>query len=388
MQTQRRKMIKEIAVFCKKELVLCIAAVLALGSMLAVPPDAGYASYIDWKVLGILFSLMVVMEGLRQLGIFDKIAHVMLKKADNLRKLSFIMVGLCFVSAMFITNDVALITFVPFTMLLLSLSEMQEHAVRLVVYETIAANMGSMLTPVGNPQNLYLYTVFEMDVVGFFKLTAPIAGAAALLLTICCLRIKSHPVALAAAKEQQGAKEAEKETDGKYRVRVCFYCMVFLLSLLAVVRLLPVSIPVAVALAGTLLLHRKVLCRVDHCLLLTFISFFVFIGNVGRIQVVSDWLRSVLSGRELLVAYLSSQVISNMPAAVLLAGFTDDCRALLLGVDIGGLGTLIASLASLISYKCFAQELPEKKAKYFWYFTLVNVIFAVILMSLAAILSV
>lgn len=384
MQTQRRKMIKEIAVFCKKELVLCIAAVLALGSMLAVPPDTGYASYIDWKVLGILFSLMVVMEGLRQLGVFNKIAYVMLKKADNLRKLSFIMVGLCFVSAMFITNDVALITFVPFTLLLLSLSGMQEHAVRLVVYETIAANMGSMLTPVGNPQNLYLYTVFEMDVVGFFKLTAPIAGAAAILLTICCLRIKSHPVALAAAKEQEGAKE----TDGKDRVIACFYCMVFLLSLLAVVRLLPVFIPVAVALAGTLLLHRKVLCRVDYCLLLTFISFFVFIGNVGRIQVVSDWLRSVLSGRELLVAYLSSQVISNMPAAVLLAGFTDDCRALLLGVDIGGLGTLIASLASLISYKCFAQELPEKKAKYFWYFTLVNVIFAVILMSFAAILTV
>lgn len=390
-----RRYLNGLIRFVKKETVLCIAALLAAGSMVFVPPDAGYGNYIDYRVLQILFSLMVVMSGLRQLGVFDKIAYVMLKKADNCRKLSFIMVFLCFFSSMLITNDVALLTFVPFTLLLLSVAGLLERAVPLIVYETVAANLGSMLTPVGNPQNLYLYTASGMEIADFLKITAPIAGVSAVLLIICCLgmgkqRVNIRAESAAGRAEDMAAGSVKRETDkqagktaGGKRTGAMFFGMVFLLSVSAVLKLLPVEVPFGIALAGTLLLHRKVLLKVDYGLLLTFVSFFVFIGNIGRIEVVRDALSKMIEGRELLISFFTSQIISNVPAAVLLAGFTQDFAALLKGTNIGGLGTLIASLASLISYKAFVQECPEKKGKYFIYFTLVNVVFAVILLIFA-----
>lgn len=368
---------KKITDFVKKEVVLCIAAVLAVVSMFFVPPDGEYPGYIDFRVLAILFTLMTVMAGLTQIGFFDKIAHVMLKKADDYRKLSFIMVFLCFFSSMFITNDVALITFVPFTLLMLSLAGLKEQAVPLVVYETIAANLGSMLTPVGNPQNLYLYTASGMGIGEFLRITAPIAGVSAILLAVCCMRSEKKPVHI----EGQHAESATN------KIELCFYGIVFLLALLTVLRILPVWIPLLVAIMGTLIVRWRVLLKVDYCLLLTFVSFFVFIGNMGRMEMVRHFLEEIMAGRELLIAFFSSQVISNVPAAVLLSGFTEEYAALIRGTNIGGLGTLIASLASLISYKAFTQENPEKKGKYFAYFTLMNVIFAVILLVFTLVIT-
>ncbi|MGN1148636.1 MAG: SLC13 family permease [Lachnospiraceae bacterium] len=369
---------KKIAGFLKKEVVLCIAALLAILSMFLIPPDAGYKTYIDYRVLAILFSLMTVMAGLRQIGVFDKIAHVMLKKADDFRKLSFIMVFLCFFSAMFITNDVALLTFVPFTLLLLSMAGLKEQAIPLVVYETVAANLGSMLTPVGNPQNLYLYTASGMEILDFLKITAPIVGISALLLAVCCMGSRRLPVSI------HTDCASTDEWNGRNKAELAFFCIVFGLSLLTVLKVIPVQIPFLAALLGTLIVHRKVLLKVDYCLLLTFVSFFVFTGNMGRIEAFSTWLRQIMAGRELLISFFTSQIISNVPAAALLSGFTGNYPALIEGTNIGGLGTLIASLASLISYKAFVQEYPEKKGKYFWYFTLVNVIFAVILLIFTA----
>lgn len=379
--------------FFKKETVLCIAAVLALISMFFVPPDAVYLGYIDFNVLAILFSLMVVMEGLKEAGVFNKIAHVMLKKADNLKKLSFIMVFLCFFSAMLITNDVALITFVPFTLLLLSMAGLTEYAIALVAFETIAANLGSMLTPVGNPQNLYLYTISGMNIIDFFSITMPIVIASALLLAIGCLCLKNKPVTIEGENGVTKEESAEEnqlcaDTARKTKGRILFFCVIFFISLLSVLRLLPVLIPCALALLGTLFVQRNVLKKVDYCLLLTFICFFVFIGNIGRIEMVRQWLESLLLGRELIVSFFASQVISNVPAAVLLADFTVEYGELIRGVNIGGLGTLIASLASVISYKFLAQELPQKKGKYFAYFTLVNIVFAIILLGFTFILDI
>lgn len=369
---------KKITGFLKKEVVLCIAALLAILSMFLVPPDSGYKNYIDYRVLAVLFSLMTVMAGLRQIGVFDKIAHVMLKKADDFRKLSFIMVFLCFFSAMFITNDVALLTFVPFTLLLLSMAGLKEQAIPLVVYETVAANLGSMLTPVGNPQNLYLYTASGMEILDFLKITAPIVGISALLLVICCMGSKRLPVSIST-----NDVSAER-LNGRNKAELTFFCIVFGLSLLTVLKVIPVQIPFLAALLGTLIVHRKVLLKVDYCLLLTFVCFFIFTGNMGRIEALSAWLRQIMAGRELLISFFASQIISNVPAAALLSGFTGNYPALIEGTNIGGLGTLIASLASLISYKAFVQEYPEKKGKYFWYFTLVNVIFALILLVFTA----
>lgn len=389
--------------FFKKETVLCVAVVLAVISMFLVPPDAGYKEYIDYNVLGLLFSLMVVTSGLGELGVFDKIARVILTKAHNMRSLCLLMVALCFFSSMLITNDVALLTFVPFTILLLSMAGLSEHTVAIVVYETVAANLGSMLTPVGNPQNLYLYTASQMGLLEFLKITAPITILSAILLLGCCIFTPKIPVFI---QDEQATKLKSMKTASGERVKhntekgetdkaepvkgekkeknrnasYALFYTVFALALLAVLKWIPVYVPFLMALCGTYIIRKQVLKKVDYCLLITFVSFFVFIGNMGRIPAVREWLQQMLNGRELLVAFFSSQVISNVPAAMLLSGFTTDFAALIKGTNIGGLGTLIASLASLISYKYVAQALPEKKGKYFLYFTLINVLFAITLL--------
>lgn len=368
-----KKMQKMVA-FIKKETVLCVALLLAVISMFFVTPDREYLLYIDYSVLMILFSLMVVMAGYQQTGVFSDIAHALLKRAKNLQVLACLMVFLCFFSSMLITNDVTLLTFVPFTLLLLSISGHNEKAVTIVVFETIAANLGSMFTPVGNPQNLYLFTASRMSIGAFFTITAPITGLSAILLWISCMSIKRLPVTLQAE---------EKETKKRSSLELIFYTIVFLLSLLAVLKMIPVQISFLAALLGTLFVSRKVLLKVDYCLLFTFVAFFVFIGNVGRIPVIRDWITQALEGREMILSFLASQVISNVPAAVLLSGFTKEYAALILGTDIGGLGTLIASLASLISFKCFVKELPQKKGKFLLNFTLVNILYAIILLVFA-----
>lgn len=369
---------KKIVTFIKKETVLCVTTILAVLSMFFVSPDKEYLSYIDYSVLMILFSLMVVMAGYQQTGVFSDIAHALLKRAKNLRVLAYLMVFLCFFSSMLITNDVALLTFVPFTLLLLILSGLEEKAIIIVVLETIAANLGSMFTPVGNPQNLYLFTASKMSIGEFLTITAPITGVSALLLFVSCIIVPGLPVTL----------RGEKQTLQKRNTwELGLYTLVFILSLLAVLKVIPVQIPFLAALLGTLLFSRKVLLKVDYCLLLTFIAFFIFIGNMGRIPVICNWITQALEGREMLLSFFASQIISNVPAAVLLSGFTEKYDALIRGTDIGGLGTLIASLASLISFKCFAKEFPQKKGKYLVYFTLINIAYAIILLTFASLVA-
>lgn len=377
-----KKAAKWLLNFIKKEAVLCAALLLGIFSMFLVPPDREYPAYINFRVLGLLFSLMVVMAGLRELGVFNKIACVMLKKADNSRKLYLVMVFLCFFSAMLITNDVALITFVPFTLLLLKMADMDSLAVPLVVFESVAANLGSALTPIGNPHNLYLYTAFEMSLPDFFRTMAPITGISAVLLLFCMLTVKKEALLTKAQEEIKQEEESAKALKNRKVLLSGFYGLTFLLSLLTVLRVLPFWIPFIVALSGALLLQRGVLLQVDYSLLATFVGFFIFVGNMGRIEAVSSLLAKLLDGREILVAFITSQVISNVPAAALLSGFTENAGDLLIGVNIGGLGTLIASMASLISYKYIVREMSEKKVKYFWYFTLVNILFAILLLSL------
>lgn len=381
---------KKLIQIFQKETVLCIAALLAVVSMFFMPPDAAYGEYIDYSVLAILFSLMVVMEGLRIAGVFDTIARFMLSKADKLRKLAFIMVFLCFFSAMFITNDVALITFVPFTLLMLSMAGLNEQAIIIVVLETIAANLGSMLTPVGNPQNLYLYTISGMNIGEFLAVTFPITLVSGLLLLVCCLFLKKKPVSLAQDEQTESKKASlgtQQSAPAKKSAKTLFFYLLFVMALLSVLRVVPVWIPCLIALLGTLLIQPKVLLKVDYCLLLTFVCFFVFIGNIGRVETVRMWLESLLAGRELIISFLASQVISNVPAAVLLADFTTEYGELIRGVNIGGMGTLIASLASVISYKFFSQQMPQKKGKYFAYFTLFNIVFALLLLGAAYVIK-
>lgn len=370
--------------FIKKETVLFVATILAIASAFVVKPSAAYMEYIDWRVLGILLSLMIVMAGLQKNGLFDTIGAALLKKTKNTLQLSLVLVFLCFFFSMLITNDVALITFVPFAILTMEKCGQEKLLMPVVVLQTIAANLGSMLTPVGNPQNLYLYNLAGMEMGEFILCMLPytaISGVLILFSVIWIARKKEKIQVTVTAMEKEETKQ-EKEKWKTYHKNMVYITM-FVLSLLVVARVLPYYMVLLLILLLVFYMDREVLKQVDYCLLLTFISFFIFTGNMGNIPAVNGALKELVAGRELMTGVLSSQVISNVPAALLLSGFTSDYKALLYGVNIGGLGTLIASMASLISYKCYAHTYNKKKGAYLIRFTITNVLFLAVLIIAA-----
>lgn len=354
--------------FLKSEAVLSAAVILAAVSAFFVPPSTEYIQYIDWNTLALLFSLMAVMSGFQKIGAFDYLGNAFLKRISTSRQLLFALVFLPFVLSMFITNDVSLITFVPFGIIVLSMAKEEKLLVPLVVLQTVAANLGSMLTPMGNPQNLYLYSKSGLGFVGFIKITLPYIAVSAVCLAVLIFFRKSSPVHCQPV-----------DTEIKDKPAVFIYFAGFVLALLSIAEVISPFITAGVIFAVLLIKDRKVLLRVDYSLLLTFIAFFIFIGNMGKIEGFTNMIESVLGGREIIVSALISQVISNVPAALLLSGFTDNWRALIVGCNIGGLGTLIASMASLISYKQIVKAYPEKREKYFISFTLLNVALLILL---------
>lgn len=362
---------QKIVAFCKKEVVLVVATILAIASAFVVPPSAAYLDYIDWRVLGILLSLMVVMAGLQKNGLFDALGEALLVRTKKVWQLASVLVFLCFFLSMAITNDVALITFVPFAVVTLEKSGLQRLLIPVIVLQTIAANLGSMLTPIGNPQNLYLYNLSGMGMGEFVMVMLPytLLSFVMLVISLCVIKGKKEPVIA-----------VERSCDKPDKIKIGIYLVLFVLAFLVVLKVLPYEAVLAVVLIVVFFMERKVLKDVDYCLLLTFISFFVFTGNIGNIPVIKDTLQQLVAGREVVIGVVSSQAISNVPAALLLSGFTSDYKALLAGVNIGGLGTLIASMASLISYKIFANKYNGKKGKYFLWFTVVNLIFLAVLL--------
>lgn len=405
----------------RKDPVLVVAVVLALASCAAVPPDAAYAEYVDLRTIGMLFSLMTIMAGLSRLGVFRIACRHLLRAVRGPRRLALSLTLLAFFSSMLITNDVALVTFVPFALLALRTLDSPRHACFTVVMMTIAANLGSMLTPIGNPQNLYLYSMSRMDLAGFLLLMLPYAAAALALLVGAIAffgRIPERPKGTAARRTEAGSagtssagvdSTAAGIEDGKTvkpaaggadtleppqlasdaddpapsPFRVIPWAVLFVLALLSVAHILPYQAIVAATIVVTLVADRSALLHVDYALLLTFVAFFVFVGNVGRIEMVSTALAQLIGSHELAVSVIASQVLSNVPAAILLSGFTSNFAALIVGTNLGGLGTLIASMASLISYKQVALVLPREKGRYFMLFTVWNVAFLAILAVLA-----
>lgn len=350
--------------FIKNEIVLVLSLVLAVATAFIVPPDRFYPGYIDFRTLGLLFCLMAVMAGLNRLGVFSRLANALLGRVHTVRGLGLTLTLLCFFSAMAVTNDVALITFVPFSVVALRYAGRPEKLIGLITLETVAANLGSMLTPVGNPQNLYLFSAFRMEAGDFFRAVLPYGTLSLVLTAVAVLFLGKAPLKAHASDEEEPLDK-----------RRCWaYMGLFVLSLLTVFRLVPCGVTLGVTLGAVLLIDRRCLWRVDYSLLLTFVFLFVFIGNLGRIGPVSDFLREAVTGREVLAGVLASQVFSNVPAAILLSGFTHNAADLLVGVNLGGLGTLIASMASLISFKYVAKG-NVSGGRYLVVFTVVNVLF-------------
>lgn len=382
----------------QKETVCCIAFLLAVISMFFVSPSKNYISYIDFRVLALLFCLMAVVRGFSSIGVFTRLGTMLLTHVHSLRMLSALFIFLCFFFSMLITNDVALITFVPFTILVLSMAGQKKFLIPVIVLETIAANLGSMLTPLGNPQNLYLYTISGLSIGAFVRIMLPYSFVSAILLLIFILFLPKDTVSTATATNTANSTntvtasntsnvicEAVKARKNS-RILFAFYLILFLLCLLTVLHILPYQILFFLVLTGFLLLDYRVLKDVDYFLLLTFLCFFIFIGNMKQISLVHELISKLLVHHEVLMGIGASQIISNVPAAILLSGFTDDYSALLIGVNLGGLGTLIASLASLISFKFYTNSNGSDTKRFLGIFTLYNVIFLGVLFVLSLIL--
>lgn len=380
--------------FCRKEAVTLIAGLLAFASCFVIPPSAEYMGYINWSVLALLFCLMTVSAGLRAAGAFDWLCGKLLGVCRTELGTELSLEILCFFLAMLLTNDVTLVTVVPFTLLVWrKMKATAGSLIRTLVMETVAANLGSMLTPFGNPQNLYLYSAYGFSIGDFLTTMFPYAAASFVLILAATVGMAKRekeqnppvPEKMPASSPKNNWKEdAAAPTDHR---RIALYAALFAFAVLSVLHVVSTPVMFAVITLSVLFSDRSLFRTVDYSLLLTFVFFFVFIGNIGKVPSFSAWLSAVMQGRELICAILASQIISNVPAALLLSGFTADGTSLLIGTNLGGLGTLIASMASLITYKLYAAEPDAETGRYFALFTGINVIFLVILTALALFLK-
>lgn len=318
----------------KNEKVTIISFILAVVSMSFVRPDKEYLSYVNMKTILTLFVLMFIVAIIKGMNIFAVLGTKLVQRVNNVKYIVLILTMLCFFSSMIITNDVALITFVPFTIEVLIMINCENLLIITIVLETIAANIGSSITPIGNPQNIYLYSLSNMALFDFFKLMLPYAVVTLILLTI---------IILIKIKNKKAVLDIE------------------------VPKIKSINIV-------------KSFLDIDYFLLLTFIFLFIFIGNISRAPSINSFLQKIIKGREIIISILSSQVISNVPAAILLSKFSNDYTSLILGTNIGGLGTLIASMASLISYKFYAKIKSCDTKKYILVFTGYNILFLIVLL--------
>ncbi len=378
---------EKIIAFLKKEVVFEVAFVLALASTIFLASTGTFSAQsvhivkaIDFRVLAILLSLMLVVAGFQKIGFFTWSANALCRRLSNLRSLSLVLVLLCFFSSMLITNDVALITFVPFALMILKSTGNYDKAAYIVVLQTIAANLGSMLTPLGNPQNLFLFSKMKISLGQFMLILLPYTALSLVLLLLSIFLIPKKSIA---KNEIPGSHRAHTRHNDKSTIAgIILFPLLFALCILCVLNIVPYWIVLPVVFASTAIYDFRLLAKADYMLLLTFCAFFIFTNNISLIPVVKNSLQNAVTGHEFWVSLATSQVISNVPATLLLYPFCTNAKALLLGVDIGGLGTLIASLASLISYKIYSNfktdsEKSSSGAKFLGLFTLMNMIFLI-----------
>lgn len=351
--------------FLKKDLIFTISLTLAVLSCFLHSPKL---EYIDFKVLISLFNLMLAVKAFEELKLLDKLAVLILIKCHNSKWVSGVLILLCFFSSMFVTNDVALLTFVPLTLIVGKKAEI--NIVETIILQTIAANLGSSLTPMGNPQNLYIFSHFGVHPWQFFStiLLLAVLGILSLLFFITRFNSKALKVDL----------PVTRITDRK---KAAIWVIVFWLIIGSIFSLISYKLSLGIALVTVCILDIHLLKKLDYLLLLTFICFFIFVGNMSNIEMVHSFASNNLKNSTSIYfsSIILSQFISNVPASILLSEFSRNWQPLLLGVNIGGLGTIIASLASVISYRLFNQKNPGESKIYLARFTLYNFSFLVCL---------
>ena len=354
--------------FVKKNIVMIIAMLAATITCFIVPPDKAYLDYFDVKTLTCLFCVLAVVCALKNINFFYILAKKLVQVFRNARVCILALVYITFIGSMLIANDMALLTFLPLGTYVMTSTGKGKYMAFTFIMQNIAANLGGMLTPFGNPQNLYLYTKFQIPTVEFVGIMAAPFALAILLITLCCIIfVKPEPFVL------------KDEKISLPLGRSIAYLLLFILAIAIVFRGIPYGVGLVVIPVALLFLDRKALKMVDYPLLFTFVFFFIFSGNMARIDAVRSLFSYFLEKNTLLVSVLSCQVISNVPTAILLSQFTDNYKQLLLGVNIGGVGTLIASLASLITFREYSKHNKGKNGYYILLFSAFNFAFLIIL---------
>ncbi len=357
--------------FLKKNVTMTVALIAAVLTCFLVPPDEPYLGYFDLKTLTCLFCVLAVVCALKNINFFYLLAKKIVQYFKTTRLAILALVYITFIGSMLIANDMALLTFLPLGYFVLSATGKKKHMAFTFIMQNIAANLGGMLTPFGNPQNLYLYTKFQIPTTEFLRIMALPFLVSVLLITVCCLFVKSEPLSVDDEKLCLQPK------------RTVLYLLLFALSIIIVFRVIPYWIGLAVILVTLLLVDRKALKMVDYPLLLTFVFFFIFAGNMARIEPVRRLFSLLLEKNTLLFSALSCQCISNVPSSILLSQFTNNYADLLIGVNIGGVGTLISSLASLITFREFVKYNPGRSGYYIRRFSLYNFAFLALLLAWA-----
>lgn len=362
---EKKYKINSFIEFVKKECVLVISLLLAFGSCFIATPKL---SYIDFKVLILLFNLMIVVAAFNELNVLDSLAVNLLRKCKSYTSLSVALVFMTFISAMIVTNDVALLTFVPLSIVVSKKANLD--VLKIVIFQTLAANLGSSFTPMGNPQNLFMYSFYNLTPADFFKITAPILILSTILLFVLIIKDKKINLDLNLDKVETGNKN-----------HIIIFSILFIIILLSVFHIVDYKATFLLTIIVVMLINNKLFNKIDYSLLITFVGFFIFVGNISTLDSVKTFMENMLnSGKSTFISsILSSQIISNVPATMLLSGFTNYYKELILGVNIGGMGTLIASLASVISYKIFISEFNNTSNKYLKVFTFYNVLGLLIL---------
>ena len=367
-EQEKTSFFKKIGGFCKKNAVMVIAFIVALITSFIVPVDKEYLGYFDFKTLSCLFCVLAVVCALKNINFFYMLAHKVVKIFKNAKICVLALIYITFIGSMLIANDMALLTFLPLGFLVLVSTNKQKYMVVTFILQNIAANLGGMLTPFGNPQNLVLYTKFNIPTLEFMGIMLPPFLLSIFLMTVCtCLFVKAEPL------------EIEDKKFEMPRVKTVIYLLLFALSIVIVFRVVPYVVGLVIVPLVLLVMDRKALREVDYPLLFTFVFFFIFSGNMARIEPVKNLFSSLLSKNTLLFSVLSCQVISNVPSAILLSQFTGNYADLLVGVNIGGVGTLISSLASLITFREYVKNNHGKTLSYILKFSAFNFSFLIIL---------
>ncbi len=370
----------------KSNAILVISGLLALLSCFIVTPDRQYIGYINSRVLAILFCLMLIVAALSRIGTFNVLTNKLLSKVKTLRGISLLMSLMAFFMSMFLTNDVSLVTLVPFAIMVLEPFGENRKLMYTLIIMTVAANLGSMLTPIGNPQNLYLYEQYKIGLGEFLYLMLPYSLLSlAIVVTLTFILIR---------ETKELPKVAKQYDEHISLMKLLIYIALFIFNILTVVGVVHYLVSLLVTMVVMMIMDRRAFLKVDYNLLLTFVFFFILIGNIGRMEAVTGTLSGLVSRNPVPAAILSSQIISNVPAAMLLSAFTKDGKALIIGTNLGGLGTLIASMASLITYRFHASFSKNNKdngngiqENYILNFTWINVAALLLLFGLYLLLS-